>query len=79
MIRVVQGKAPTSDVVCVGGQGLDGTEQADPILLEESGIGDHLPVSLNLSLASMVVDGDIEAIGNVELDDKQEPAEHLAL
>ena len=68
-------EAVTSDVILVGREGLDGTEETNPVLLKEIRVGDDLPVSLNLALAGMVVNGNIEAIGNVELDDEQEPAE----
>ena len=64
----------TLEVLLVGGQGLDGSEECKPVLCKDLGVGHDLPVSLNLSLASVEVNCHIESVGNVVLDDVQEPA-----
>lgn len=54
-------------------QRLDGQKKVAPVLHENPAIGHNLPVCLDV-LACMKVDGHIEAIGDIELDDIQEPA-----
>lgn len=63
----------TSDVLLEGWQGLEGLQESQPVGLEQGRIGDDLPVGLNLALAPVEVDGHVEAIGDVELDDIKEP------
>ena len=60
-------------MLLIGWQGLEMPQKSEPILLEERSVGDGLAVNLVEALA-MEVKGNIEAICDVELDDKEEAA-----
>lgn len=68
----------TFDVLIICRQRLNVLQKTKPVLYEEVCVRDNLGVDFIKALA-MEINGNVEAIGNVELNDEKETARHKSM